>query len=79
MSDIVNGIKEVLAITKGDKTAARIHWNGHAYVPLAEYEALRARVAELEEGLRYIAWEQKEGDQPHLIARALIAKTGETQ
>lgn len=31
-----------------------------------------ARIERLEAALQYIAWEQKEGDEPHLIARAAL-------
>ena len=35
-------------------------------------EEAAARIEQLEAALRYIAWGQKEGDEPHLIARAVL-------
>ena len=37
----------------------------YRWVAAEEIERLRA-------ALQYIAWEQKEGDEPHLIARAAL-------
>jgi len=49
MSEIVEGVKEALAIARGEIPAARIHHQGHAYVPEAEAKATIARLeAELE-------------------------------
>jgi hypothetical protein len=42
MTDIVKGVQEALAVAKGEQPAARVHMNGHTYVPLEEYERLRA-------------------------------------
>lgn len=42
MSKIVEGMTEALAVAKGEQPAARITINGHTYVPLADYERLRA-------------------------------------
>lgn len=44
---LIEGAKEILAIAKGEKPAARIHHGGHAYVPEADYATLQARVDEL--------------------------------
>lgn len=41
---LIEGAKEALAVAKGEKPAARIHVNGHAYVPEASASAEIARL-----------------------------------
>lgn len=45
---IMAGLQEAHAIAKGEQPAARVHMQGHAYVPEAEFKTLEARCAELE-------------------------------
>ena len=42
---LIEGAKEALAVARGEQPAARLHHNGHTYVPLAEFEALSAALA----------------------------------
>lgn len=39
---ILEGLKEAVAVAKGDQPAARIHVNGHAYVPEDDLKRARA-------------------------------------
>lgn len=59
MTDVVGGVKEALAVARGDAPAARIHMNGFTYVPLEEYERLRAALKKMQRSRdRYRqAWE----------------------
>jgi len=40
MSKLIEGAKDALAVARGEKHAAVLHHNGHAYVPKAEADAL---------------------------------------
>lgn len=47
MSKIIQAMEEAVAIAKGEIPAARITTNGHTYVPLKEYERLRAALQQI--------------------------------
>ena len=50
----IEGMKEVLAIAKGEQPAASIYMNGHNYVPLSDLDALVAERDRLREALTAI-------------------------
>jgi uncharacterized protein YPO0396 len=41
---LIDGMTEALAVAKGDVPAARIHYQGHAYVPASHIQALEAKL-----------------------------------
>lgn len=47
MSKIVKGVQEALAIARGEIPAARIHHQGHAYVPEAECDEAADEITRL--------------------------------
>jgi len=65
MSKLIEGAKDALAVARGEKPAAVLHHNGHAYVPKAEADALRAKLAEAVEVMKPFADEAKRLDRPH--------------
>lgn len=57
-SKLVQAAEEVAAIARGEAPAARIHMNGHAYIP--ETAARDARRAALEEAAKFLEQQAKE-------------------
>lgn len=42
---LLEGAREALAVARGEQPAARMHINGHTYVPEAELLAVKAALA----------------------------------
>ncbi len=60
---------------RGNQPAARIHMQGHAYVPESELAALRQRIEELERALERIAsCQSHHPDDVVAIARAALGR-----
>jgi hypothetical protein len=48
MNKTIQALEEAVSITKGEIPAARLTTNGHTYVPLVEYERLRAKLFKIQ-------------------------------
>lgn len=79
MSDIVERLRSANTWLNEGDCCGQLDVSGTCMAPACIFgEALKMaqeaadRIEKLEAALRYIAWEQKEGDEPHLIARAVL-------